>query len=67
MTALADIPPDQIVRYSTETILDWLAARRERHGAELKVACQTLRAQVAQRERALESLLKVVSAGEGTR
>ena len=34
---------DQVARYDTGTICDWLDARREQHIARLRAACRTLR------------------------
>jgi hypothetical protein len=47
---------DQIAHYSFESICDWLIARNEQHCAQLRAACQSLRAASAQRQRAIENL-----------
>ncbi|MFE9127043.1 hypothetical protein ACFYOF_16760 [Streptomyces sp. NPDC007148] len=43
---------DEIAKYNTETICDWLIARNEQHCARLRAACQTLRELARRRERA---------------
>ncbi|GHH30065.1 hypothetical protein [Streptomyces rubradiris] len=61
MSDLARIPADQIVRYSPETIIDWLIARSEDRSARLRAACQSLRAAAADEARAIENLRAAVS------
>lgn len=56
MTDLADIPACQIVRYSPETVAQWLLARNEQHLTRLLSACQSLRAASLRRERAVENI-----------
>jgi hypothetical protein len=62
MSDLARIPAAQIVRYSPETIADWLIARSEDRCARLRAACQLLRSAAADEVRAIENLRAAVSA-----
>lgn len=53
---LLQISPEQITRYSAETILDWLDARREQRITRIRAACQVLREESARRQRAYSRL-----------
>jgi hypothetical protein len=65
VTALTDIPADQIVRYSPETVVEWLMARNEQHRAGLRAACHSLRADVEARRSAEKRLRAAVVAAAG--
>lgn len=58
---LLTLPPDRIARFDTETILDWLDARREQRTACLRAACQTLREESARRQRAYDRLITALT------
>ncbi|MFC9891513.1 hypothetical protein [Streptomyces pilosus] len=62
---LLAITPDEIVRYSVETILDWLNARREWRSARLRQACGALREQLQQQERANARIAAAVRLATG--
>jgi len=61
---LHSLTVDQITRFDTGTILDWLDARREQHIVRLRAACQLLREQITRSERAHERLAAAVSGVE---
>lgn len=48
---LLSLSADQITHFGTETMLDWLDARREWRVARLRAACRNLRKQSKARER----------------
>ncbi|MFF5473381.1 hypothetical protein [Streptomyces achromogenes] len=56
MSDLADTPADQIIRYSPETVAEWLITRSEQRSARLRAALQSLREATADREGAIANL-----------
>ncbi|MGA5598345.1 hypothetical protein ACPCSE_29345 [Streptomyces cellulosae] len=40
---LLSLSADQVTRYGTDTMCDWLAARHAQRTTRLRAACQTLR------------------------
>ena len=64
--SLAHIPAEQIVRYSPETVIEWLLERNAQHRERLAAATQSLRTESQHRERAYERLGALLRARYGS-
>ncbi|CAM5391661.1 hypothetical protein STENM36S_06333 [Streptomyces tendae] len=63
---LLSLSVNQITRFGTETMLDWLDARREWRVARLRAACRDLREQSEARERSHARLAALLSTAPHT-